>query len=323
MNALEPTPFRSGFIGFVGLPNAGKSSLINKIIGEKVGIVTSKPQTTRQRVVGIYSDQDAQLLCVDTPGIISSELGLHGFLKKEVHAVMSDVDALVAVLNVDAKSLESLLEVVELINSNAGDTSTADDTSITASTNTIVDTKPWCIVISKADLSQDHRVAALRNKLKEFNKKIVITSSTHWSEDLKETLLPTLKNLVPQSPPLYENDIYTTQNMRALSSEIIREKCFVFLHQEIPYGMAVQIKSFQELPEILNISAELIVSKEKHRPIVIGRGGSTLKRIGQSARLDIEKITGQKVFLELYVKVKVQWTKKKSLLRDLGYVINK
>lgn len=286
----------SGFIGFIGLPNAGKSYLINAIVGEKVGIVTSKPQTTRQRVVGVYSDEDSQLLCVDTPGWTHSHSGLNGFLKKEMKAVIKDSDALVAVLNVDAKNLTQLLQVVDLVKSAQ---------------------KPWCAVASKMDLGLEHRWAILKEQLE-----ILPTSAKRSPHDLKETLIPTLKTLVPQSPPLYEKDIYTTQSIRHLSSEIVREKCFECLHQEIPYGMAVQISQFKEKPQILYISAELILSKDKHRPIVIGRGGQKLKSIGQAARLEIEKIFGKKVFLELHVKVRPQWMKEKPFLKGLGYVVN-
>lgn len=295
--------FRSGFIGFVGLPNVGKSSLINSIVGEKVGIVTPKPQTTRQRVVGVYSDEESQLLCVDTPGLVHSDSGVNGFLKEEVKAVAKNSDALVAVLNVDAKDLESLLEVVEWVKAAV---------------------KPWCVVINKADLGQKHRLAILRSRLSDLEIPLISTSATKWKDDLKETLIPILKTLVPESQALYGNDIYTTQNMRDLSSEIVREKCFEFLHQEIPYSMAVQVRKFEENPKkILHISAELILNKDKHRPIVIGRKGYKLKAIGQAARLEIEKIAGQKVFLELHIKVKPNWMKEKKFLKDLGYVVNK
>ena len=291
--------FRSGFIGFVGLPNAGKSCLINAIVGEKVGIVTPKPQTTRQRVVGVYSDHEAQILCVDTPGWVNLDLGINKLLKEEVKAVVRDSDALVAVLHVDAKSFQELQAVVTWVQSHSCS---------------------WCIVINKADLAQKHRVALLRESLSHLGVPIVSTSATRWASDLPETLIPVLKDLVPEGDPLYGNDIYTTQTVRQGCSEVIREKCFEFLHQEIPYGMAVRVVDFS-VSRNLNISAELIVSKESHRPIVIGRRGQTLKRIGQSARKEMEKIVGKKIFLNLHVKVQPCWMKEKKFLKELGYVV--
>ena len=168
--------------------------------------------------------------------------------------------------------------------------------------------------------SKNNRVALLRESLSHLGVPIVSTSATRWASDLPETLIPVLKDLVPEGDPLYGNDIYTTQTVRQGCSEVIREKCFEFLHQEIPYGMAVRVVDFS-VSRNLNISAELIVSKESHRPIVIGRRGQTLKRIGQSARKEMEKIVGKKIFLNLHVKVQPCWMKEKKFLKELGYVV--
>ena len=295
------TKFISGFIGFLGLPNAGKSSLINAIVGEKVGIVTSKPQTTRQKVIGIYSDHESQILCVDTPGFTKSESGINGFLKEELKSVIRDSEALVAVFNPDAKSEEDLEKIVNLVKDSQ---------------------KPWLAVISKSDLPQKHRIALIRKRLQVLGVPIIATSAKQWPEDLKETFLPSLKSLLPFGPPLYEGDIYTTQRIRDLSSEIIREKCFEFLHQEIPYGMAVRVAEFKETSaKKIYLLAELIVNKDNHRPIIIGENGKSLKKIGRSARLEIEALVDKDVFLDLHVKVKPHWMKEKKILRELGYVV--
>lgn len=294
--------FKAGFIGMVGMPNAGKSTLVNAIIGEKVGIVTSKPQTTRQRVVGIFTNDDAQIVFVDAPGLVKSDSGLNNFLQQELESVIEESDALVAVLNLDEKKPERLQQIVELT-ANSG--------------------KPWMAVITKRDLKLLHREEILRTMLNEYDVPVVSVSAVKNTDGLNDQILPAMSSLLPDAEaPLYDPDIYTTQNMRQISGETIREKCFELLHQEIPYGLAVRVvKYIEDQGDVVKIYAELYVSKESHRNMVVGSGGQTIKRIGQRARQEIQEMVGRRVYLDLHVKIKKNWAKQKSFMEEMGYVL--
>ena len=294
--------YKAGYIGFVGLPNAGKSTLVNKLIGSKVGIVTSKPQTTRQKVVGIHTDETGQYLFVDSPGLIKSETGLNKFLQEEAELVAKESDSLLAILNVDEQSLEKLETIAQWVSEK---------------------NKPWMAVVTKTDIGKEHRALILREMLKKYEVKVIeVSAAKDSSLQLQAKLLPEIAKMLPDSPaPLFDPEIYTTQNTREMCSEIIREKCFEFLHQEIPYGLGVKIDKFDEsAEEITKIYAQIIISKSNHKPMLIGKSGQTIKRIGSSARTEIEKLLDVKVYLDLHVKVKQDWMKQKSVLKELGYV---
>lgn len=293
--------FKAGFVGLLGLPNAGKSTITNALVGEKVSIVTSKPQTTRKRIVGIYNDERMQALFVDAPGIVSSASGLNQFLEKEYQDVVQQSDALIVVLNLDAKRPEQLDDVLEIAEASK---------------------KPWVAVINKEDLPQFHRVMILREKVKALGKPVVVTSALRSPEALREVMLEHLYNMLPESPaPLYGEDLYTLSNLKEMAAETIREKCFEYLHQEIPFGLAIRILRFVENEgNTVKIYAELLLAKENHRAIVIGQEGQKLKVIGMAARKDLEKIYGRKVFLDLHVNVRKNWAKNANIMKELGYV---
>lgn len=294
--------YRAGFVGLIGLPNAGKSTLANTLIGEKVSIVTAKPQTTRQRVLGIRTDESSQILFVDAPGVIKSTSGLNGFLGAEYQSVMNDSDVLIAVLNIDCPRMEDLISIAETCN---------------------IQGKPWMVVITKSDFEKPQRAAILRDQLQKFSVPIVAVSALHQKEAARELVLPLVKDLLPQSPaPLFDPEIYTSQTLREMVSEIVREKAFELLHQEIPYGLAVQILKFDEdTGPVIKIYANILVNKEGHKAIVVGAGGSQLKQIGQTARREIEALTERQVYLDLHVVVKKNWAKNSMMLEELGYVV--
>jgi GTP-binding protein Era len=294
--------YRAGFVGLIGLPNAGKSTLANTLIGEKVSIVTAKPQTTRQRVLGIRTEESSQILFVDAPGVIKSTSGLNGFLGAEYQSVMNDSDVLIAVLNIDFPRMEDLISIAE-----------------TCSTQR----KPWMAVITKSDFEKPQRAAILREQLQKFSVPIVAVSALHQKEAARELVLPLVKDLLPLSPaPLFDPEIYTSQTLREMVSEIVREKAFELLHQEIPYGLAVQILKFDEdAGPVIKIYANILVNKEGHKAIVVGAGGSQLKQIGQTARREIETLTERQVYLDLHVVVKKNWAKNSMMLEELGYVV--
>ena len=296
---------KTGFVALVGLPNAGKSTLVNSIIGEKVGIVSKKPQTTRRHVIGVYTDDESQICFMDTPGRVKSEAGLNLFLHQELESVIRKSDACLAVLNIDAKKIEDLLEIAELARSAQ---------------------KPWACVINKTDLDSTVgdglREMKLRQALFGYRVPVISCAAIKDEKKVQRGLLPVLKDLLPESKsPLFDGEIYTTQTQRDLIAEIVREKCFEYLHQEVPYGIAVKVLKYDENSKIPKIFVEIIVAKENFLSMVVGHGGQMIKRIGASSRIEFEQTLGQKVYLETHVKVKKDWTKNPEIMRELGYVV--
>lgn len=294
--------YRAGFVGLIGLPNSGKSTLMNALVGEKVSIVTAKPQTTRRRVLGVVSEKELQAIFVDAPGIVTARAGLHTYLREEALDVVAQSDVLIAVLNIDEPRFENLQEIIDLVRDSG---------------------KPWFAVIHKTDLPDLHRPQILRAKLEEMGVSVVQGSALHEAEDLRELVFEKISGLLPfAEQPLFSEDLYTLSSERELCAEIIREKCFLNLHQEIPFGLAVRILLFDATsgPSI-KIHAEIVVGKENHRPIVIGREGRTLKQIGIDARKEMEKLVDRKIFLNLRVISKPNWARNPGFMKDLGYVV--
>ncbi len=301
MTSGSPKNYRAGFVGLIGLPNSGKSTLMNSLVGEKVSIVTAKPQTTRRRVLGLVSGEDFQVVFVDAPGVVNAKSGLNMFLAEEARDVISESDVLVAVLNIDEKSPEQLEQILTLVKESG---------------------KPWIGLIHKVDLPELHRPQILRDKLSLLNVPVIQGSALTEAEGLKETLLKTLKPLLPEAKgPMYDEELYTLSTTRELCAEIIREKCFETLHQEVPFGLAVKILKFDEESPVIKIHSEILVSKENHRPIVIGAGGAAIKKIGSEARKEIEKLLGEKVYLDLQVQSKLDWQRNRGIMKELGYVL--
>lgn len=293
--------YRAGFIGLIGIPNAGKSTLVNSLIGEKVSIVSKKPQTTRKRITGILNADEFQAIFVDAPGVIKSEKGLNKFIMDEYTDVIKESDALLAVLNLDVDSPKPIEDILELVKSSK---------------------KPWAAVITKKDLGLDHRASVIRTKLEILEVPFVEISALKDPDQAKEKIKNMIKDLLPESPaPLYDDETYTTEQARFLAGEMVREKCFELLFEEIPYDLAVLVRGYEEFPGLVRIYADLIVEKESHKKIVIGHKGQMLKQIGTQARLDIEKMLGKKIFLELHVSVKKGWLRNAQLMEELGYVV--
>ncbi len=293
--------YRAGFIGLIGIPNAGKSTLVNSLIGEKISIVSKKPQTTRKRITGILTEDDFQAIFVDAPGVIRNDKGLNSFLIEEYRGVIKDSDALLAILNVDAESPEPIENILELVK-NAK--------------------KPWAAVVTKKDLGLGHRASVIRTKLEILEVPVIEISALKDPEQARQKIKQVIKTLLPESPaPLYDDDVYTTEKVRYIAGEMVREKCFEMLFEEIPYDLAVLVRQFEELPGLVRIHADLVVEKESHKKIVIGQKGQMLKQIGMQARKDMEKMLNKKVYLELHVSVKKNWIKNPQLMEELGYVV--
>jgi GTP-binding protein Era len=298
--------YRAGFAGLIGLPNAGKSTLMNFLVREKVSIVSSKPQTTRRRVLGIHSDDEGQIVFVDSPGVISAQSGLNAFLSKEAEEVVKDSDALVVILAMDTASPDEAQKVVDMAQKSG---------------------KPWIGVVTKTDLQEKiHRQMILKDMMETKGaKKIFTLSSTkkyEGQEELRKELLKTLTELLPESPaPLHDVELFTPETVRNLAAEIVREKCFEVLHEEIPFSIAIRHILFDEAhPKCPHLAYEILVAKENHKAIVIGKGGANLKKIGTEARKEIEKLMGEKVFLELKVSFKKDWYRDTKIMKELGYV---
>lgn len=293
--------YRAGFLGLIGQPNAGKSTLMNFLVEEKVSIVSSKPQTTRRRVLGLWSSDEGQIVFVDAPGLIKAEKGLNGFLAKEAQEVINQSDALLAVVSLDESKAENAEAVIDMV----------------ASSN-----KPWLGVITKSDLAEkEHRILILKDMIeKKGGKALQIANTKDFQED-RQVLLMECLDLLPESPaPLYDIELFTPDTVKSLVSEVIREKCFEFAHEEVPYGIAVRILKFDEgAVPVPKIYAEILVAKENHKSILIGKQGQTIKKIGTLARQEIEKIMGEKVYLELTVSFKENWFKNESIMKELGY----
>lgn len=292
--------FRAGFVALVGEPNAGKSTLLNVILEEKVSIVSDKPQTTRTRVTGILNLPEAQVIFVDAPGTIRSTSGINKFLQAEIKDVLDKADVICALFAADA-SEESVIALVAQLK---------------------VTRKPWIAIITKSDLLGGTRTPRYFQYLIEEKIPFVSISGLKRPEEARSELLGRIVPLLPPSAaPLFDPELYTTLTMRQLTAELVREACFKNLRQEIPYGLAVKVLEFNENGAIVRIRCELLLSKANHKGIVIGHGGSMLKKIGQEARAEIEKLVGRQVFLELHVHVKENWVQNPRTMKELGYVV--
>lgn len=302
------TKYNAGFIGLIGLPNAGKSTLLNTLVQEKLSIVTPKPQTTRRRILGISTFTAAQAIIVDAPGIVEASRGLNAFLEKEAQDVMGESDILVAVLNVDEDEKSNLEKVINWVVSSG---------------------KPWMYVITKVDMTQFfHRKEQLKEQFRErFPGVKGFEFSNQWGKDLEtfraEFFETTIKMLPEMPGPLYDPELYTPHSMRELVAEIIREKCFEELAHELPYQIAIRIRAFKEEEKITKIEADIVVGKENHKAMVIGKQGTKIKEIGTKAREAIEELVEGQVFLRLTVVVRDNWMENRLIMKELGYVSDK
>lgn len=298
------TEYRAGFVGLVGHPNAGKSSLLNRLVDEKVAAVTPKPQTTRRRVLGIVTDDEAQIVFVDAPGLVKTSTGINPFLQKELQSVIEESDVLLAIVSLDTETPEMVDEILDMVAHQR---------------------KPWAVFINKSDLQEKaHRLGKIIEKIQLREGRYFVGTCSHEEGIPKEELLKFLRESMPTNPgPLYQGEIYTPHTLRELAVEMVREKCFEFLEKELPYQLAVRIIKFDESEVVPRLSFEILVSKDTHKGIVIGKGGATLKKIGTEARHEIEKLMGSKVFLQFHVAIRPQWMKNEKMMEELGYVIKR
>lgn len=291
--------FKSGFITIAGKPNVGKSTLLNTLVGEKVAIVSWRPQTTRNKIIGIMNGENYQAVFIDTPGIHYAKNQLSQYMMKNVESALDGVDILIYIINGENKIDDGDMN---FIRSHAG-----------LST-------PLIVVINKMDVSDKERVVDMIKSLQDIEgiDSIIPLSAVQNKniEPLKERIIANLK----EGEQFYPDDMITDKNLRFMAAEIIREKAMKFLSDEVPYGIAVSINKYKEREDgIIDIDANIICEKKAHKGIIIGKGGSMLKKIGSLARLDIEELTDAKVFLTLWVKIKEEWRDNDFIMNELGY----
>jgi GTP-binding protein Era len=291
--------FRTGFIAVVGRPNAGKSTLVNALVGRKISIVTPRPQTTRHAIVGVLTRPDAQLLFTDTPGLHArSRSLLNRAMNRAVQGALAGAD--VVLFLVDARGWQ------------AGDDHVLEQVQATG--------LPCVLAVNKVDLV--HPREALLPFLEEcarraeFAALLPVSARTgHNLDRLLEVLVP----LLPAGTPLYPEGAQTDRGLDFRIAEVIREKLLLVLRQEVPYGLAVEIQALEETPRLVRADAVIWASRESHKGIVVGRGGATLKRVGTAARLELENLFGRKFHLETRVKVKKDWADSERALQQFGF----
>ncbi len=299
---IEPThpataeSFRAGMCAIIGLPNVGKSTLLNHLIGERLSIVTHKAQTTRQRLLGIYTDEHHQAIFVDTPGLLEPRYALHESMQAEVARARTDADV--------------LLYVVDL-----GWTSSVEHARQFQPPPGV----PGILCLNKADRLEESESARIRDSLTEgghWHATITtVASGARGVNELRETIL----GLLPSGPPLYPLDDIAAAPVRFFAAELIRETCFEELADEVPYATAIEIETFREAEDPVYIAAMIYVEKESQKGIVIGSGGSMIKTIGRKARGKIEHLIERPVYLDLRVKVMPNWRRRPGRLKLLGY----
>jgi GTPase len=303
---MRDEPFRSGTIALLGRPNVGKSTLLNHIIGAKVAIVTPKPQTTRHRILGIRTDRHSQMVFVDTPGIHQSGQQLNRNMVRVAYAAAEEADVL-AILQDVSKPLDAgTRRMIERLTLEARG-------------------KPRVHVLNKIDQVRKEALLprlALTQQIDPDARGYVPISARKGQQ--VEALLALLADCLPESPPLYDPEWFTDQSQRQLAAEYVREQVFMAMQQEVPFQTAVEIERFVEhAPQDgraaqLEIDAAILVGSERHKPMLIGKGGANLKRIGTVARQGLERLLNCRVHLNLWVKVEPEWYNRPGQLRELG-----
>lgn len=287
---------KAGFVNIFGKPNAGKSTLLNALMGEKLAIVSPKVQTTRHRIKGILTADDYQIILSDTPGIIEPKYKLHEKMMQAVKGGLEDAD--VALLIVDIK--DDLQEVNEIFSS-------------------LHLKVPAIVIINKADIVKEEEIsnATAFFQHKQYCKAVAVVSALR-KKGIDE-LLKIILNLLPDGAPFYEDDNLSDLPTKFFVSELIREKIFYLYQDEIPYHATVLVQEFKEKTTLVKISADIILQRETQKGIILGVGGKMIKELGTQARKDIEQFLGRKVFLELFVKVRPKWRDNELQLKEYGY----
>ncbi|HBK28758.1 MAG TPA: GTPase Era [Parabacteroides sp.] len=288
---------KSGFVNIVGNPNVGKSTLMNRLVGERISIITSKAQTTRHRIMGIVNTDDMQIVYSDTPGVLRPNYKLQESMLNFSESALDDADVLIYVT-----------DVIETIDKNEDFLQQVKKEKC-----------PVLLLINKIDLTDQTKLEALVQEWSGILPEAEIIPISALSNFNVDYVKQRVEDLMPESPPYFEKDALTDKPARFFVTEIIREKILLYYQKEIPYAVEVVVELFKEDEDMIHIKSVIICERESQKGIIIGHGGQALKKVGSMARKDIERFFGKKVFLEMFVKVEKDWRNRDNMLRAFGY----
>ncbi len=292
---------KSGFIAITGRPNAGKSTLLNHLVGEKVAIVSNKPQTTRTKILGVYTQPDLQMVLIDTPGIHKPHNKLGQRMEKYIYTATQDIDVLIYVVDCNIKPQELELEKEALAGLKTSDV-------------------PVILAVNKIDTVERLQLLPVLDSLKDLYPFTAIVPISAQKGNNLSDLIATIEDLLEEGPKFFPDDVITDQPERQIVSEFIREKTLRLLNKEVPHGIAVEIERMKLKDSgTYEILAAIYCERQSHKGIIIGKGGEKLKQIGKQARADIERFLGTKVYLELWVRVKEDWRNRENFITDIGF----
>ena len=289
--------FQSGFVSIVGLPNAGKSTFMNRVLGQKISIISSKPQTTRTNIHGVLTQDDFQIVFVDTPGAQTPRNKLGEHMAKSVKQSLVDVDVILFMVDINFGILDKEMELYEQIKGKA----------------------PIILCLNKCDMVNDEKVLKSIDKYSKLDGIDQIVPISAKEEKNLDRLVSVIREYLPEGPMYYPADMVTDQPERLIAAEIIREKALNHLRDEIPHGIGVEIMKIKDEEDRMFVSATMYCEKDSHKGMIIGKQGAMLKTIGKEARMDLRHLFGKGVYLELWVKVVKDWRNKQSALTDLGF----
>ncbi|MFB7141831.1 GTPase Era [Gottfriedia sp. NPDC056225] len=297
---MNKVSYKSGFVSIIGRPNVGKSTFLNRVVGQKIAIMSDKPQTTRNKIQGVFTEDDAQIVFIDTPGIHKPKHKLGDFMVKVAQDSIKDVDATLFMINANegfGRGDEFIIEKLQGSRS------------------------PVILVINKIDTIHPDELFELINKYKDLYDFAEIVPISALQGNNVDRLLQVIKTYLPEGPQYYPANQVTDHPERFIISELIREKVLHLTREEVPHSIAVIIEQIERRPEgnAIYVNATIVVERSSQKGIIIGKQGSMLKEVGKRARLDIENLLDTKVFLELWVKVQKDWRNRMSQLRDLGF----
>ena len=295
---MKNQKFKSGFAAIIGMPNVGKSTLLNRIAGQKIAIISDKPQTTRNKILAVYTTDEEQIIFTDTPGIHKPHNKLGEYMVKVAKGSMQDTDVIIFVVDATHGIRETERKIAESIN-NLG--------------------LPCLLAINKIDAVKKEVLLPMiadYSSLCDFDEIVPISAK---SGDGTELLLDKIGDYLSEGPQFFESDMVTDQPEKQIAAEIIREKMLWLLEKEIPHGIAISIEKMKETDKLVSIYANIYCEKASHKGIIIGKGGEMLKKIASLARADIEDMLEKQVFLQLWVKVKPDWRNSGSMIKNFGF----
>ena len=292
--------YKSGFVSIIGRPNVGKSTLINRLVGEKIAIISSKPQTTRNNILGILTEENMQIVFTDTPGIHEPTSKLAELMVKNATDAMHDTDAILFLVEPIPNVGRTEEKIIEGLKKQSA---------------------PVILVINKIDtVKKDILLEVITKYTEKYDFAAVVPISAQRRDGV-DTLKKEIIPHVPEGPQFFPEDMVTDQPERQIAAEIIREKLLRSLDKEVPHGIAIEIFSMKDKKDSLKIEANIYCEKQSHKGIIIGKGGALLKKIGTQAREDLERAHGKKVYLELWVKVNEDWRNKRGKIANFGFEI--